>query len=372
MTTIKVDTVTDAAGTGSPNIPDGVTIAGTALASINSMDYTSSASEPASPKNGAVWWNTGNDKFSQYMNDAWVEVEYTTYVPPTNYGSRAIGFGGDTGTASSIIRYAVIATDTSVSTFGNLTVARYIAGAVSDGTYGVCAGGNYSNPIDYITIATTGNATDFGDLSGNAAPNGAAGDLTYGIVPFVSNNITYGNIDRITIATPGNASDFGDLTAFPSQGRMASAGDTSSRVAIAGGGTGTYSNISTIQYVTTTAPGNTTTGASLSSARSQMSGCVDSVGNAYYSGGQEGFSGYTGTIDKINLASLGTATNFGNTGFGSNSSSSSDGTYNMLMGGWSGNRYSCLLRSNLATGGTASNIGTITTQTQYIAGCSGD
>ena len=75
MTQIKVDTITDAAGTGKPDLSDGVTVNSSALSSVNVAQYTSSASEPSSPKNGALWWDSANSKPMIYVADEWKEIE---------------------------------------------------------------------------------------------------------------------------------------------------------------------------------------------------------------------------------------------------------------------------------------------------------
>ena len=75
MTQLKVDTITDAAGTAAPDLEDGLTINGAALSTINTAEYYSSGTEPSSPKDGAIWWDTANEKVMIYVNDAWYEVE---------------------------------------------------------------------------------------------------------------------------------------------------------------------------------------------------------------------------------------------------------------------------------------------------------
>jgi 6-phosphogluconolactonase (cycloisomerase 2 family) len=75
MTQIKVDTIADAAGTGATDFADGITIAGGALSALNTAEYYSSASEPTSPKNGAIWWDTTNEKVMVYIADEFKEVE---------------------------------------------------------------------------------------------------------------------------------------------------------------------------------------------------------------------------------------------------------------------------------------------------------
>jgi len=74
MTQIKVDTIVDAAGTGAADFADGITIAGNALSALNTAEYYSSASEPTSPKNGAIWWDTANEKVMVYIADEFKEV----------------------------------------------------------------------------------------------------------------------------------------------------------------------------------------------------------------------------------------------------------------------------------------------------------
>jgi len=75
MTQIKVDTIADAAGTGAADFADGITIAGGALSALNTAEYYSSASEPTSPKNGAIWWNTATEKVMVYIAGEFKEVE---------------------------------------------------------------------------------------------------------------------------------------------------------------------------------------------------------------------------------------------------------------------------------------------------------
>ena len=75
MTQIKVDDISDAAGTGAPDFADGLTVAGSAISTLNTAEYYSSATEPSSPKNGAIWWDSANDKVMVYVAGEWKEVE---------------------------------------------------------------------------------------------------------------------------------------------------------------------------------------------------------------------------------------------------------------------------------------------------------
>jgi len=81
MTQIKVDNIADAAGTGAPDFSDGLTVAGSALSTLNTAEYYSSATEPASPKNGAIWWDTANEKVMVYIAGEFKEVELGAAAP---------------------------------------------------------------------------------------------------------------------------------------------------------------------------------------------------------------------------------------------------------------------------------------------------
>lgn len=75
MTQIKVDNVVDAAGTAATDFTSGLTVAGAALSTLNTAEYYETGTEPASPKNGAIWKDTANDKVMVYIADEFKEVE---------------------------------------------------------------------------------------------------------------------------------------------------------------------------------------------------------------------------------------------------------------------------------------------------------
>ena len=75
MTQIKVDNIADAAGTGAPDFEDGLTVTGSALSTLNTAEYYESGTEPSSPKNGAIWKDTANDKLMVYIAGEFKEVE---------------------------------------------------------------------------------------------------------------------------------------------------------------------------------------------------------------------------------------------------------------------------------------------------------
>ena len=75
MTQIKVDNVVDAAGTAAADFTSGLTVAGAALSTLNTAEYYETGTEPTSPKNGAIWKDTANDKVMVYIADEFKEVE---------------------------------------------------------------------------------------------------------------------------------------------------------------------------------------------------------------------------------------------------------------------------------------------------------
>jgi 6-phosphogluconolactonase (cycloisomerase 2 family) len=130
MTQIKVDTIADAAGTGAADFADGITIAGGALSALNTAEYYSSASEPTSPKNGAIWWDTTNEKVMVYIAGEFKEVEL---------GASA---GGDWTVDLSNVTYDSVSFNADLQEINPRTFAfnadgtkMYIAGTDNDTVY---------------------------------------------------------------------------------------------------------------------------------------------------------------------------------------------------------------------------------------------
>jgi len=312
MSELKVDTVVNLAGTGKPNFQNGVTINGAAPSTLNLNEYTESASEPSSPSNGALWWDTANEKTFIYAEGEWKE---------TIGIAASISWGGDRGvifrnqTTNKEIDYVDITTTGNASDFGDQTVARaFSLAAASDGTYGLTAGGSnwvsddYQDSIEYVTIATTGNGTDFGDLNnGGGNSCGALGDGT--LVLFTrgfDTNTPTNDIMYVTAATPANSQDFGDLSRICQQVAGCSNG---TRGLWGGGSTGTsgsYDNI--IEYVTTATTGNVTDFGDLTVARRGLASASDATYGVWI-GGTTGSN--SNVIDFVTMDTTGNATDFG-------------------------------------------------------------
>ena len=85
MTQIKVDTIVDAAGTAAADFTSGLTVAGAALSTLNTAEYYETGTEPTSPKNGAIWKDTANDKVMVYIAGEFKEIELGAAAGAVNW-----------------------------------------------------------------------------------------------------------------------------------------------------------------------------------------------------------------------------------------------------------------------------------------------
>ena len=124
------------------------------------------------------------------------------------------------GTRTDRIDFITIASTGNAIDFGNLTESGWGPAAMSNSVRGVYAGRlspgspGFETTIDYITIASTGDAIDFGDTTTGSGRGTGSSNKTRGV--FILGNAApspniQNQIDYITIATTGNAKDFGDL-----------------------------------------------------------------------------------------------------------------------------------------------------------------
>ena len=223
------------------------------------------------------------------------------------------------------IEFAVFSSLGSAQDFGNLKEANEAPSGVSDGVRGVFMGGGIPSPtggdrIQYVNIATTGNAEDFGDTThpwyaGFGFASSVRGIAGGGQTPDSPNNMNNG-IDVITIRTTGNATEFGDLTEN-SGGRYAAGGSSNAtRGLIAGGrnNPGTYTN--SIGFITMSTLGNEIDFGDLTLARWEIHGGMASATRAVFqSGDSPGIPSASADnrIDFVQIATLGNATDFGDT-----------------------------------------------------------
>tara|TARA_Y100000015_G_scaffold37137_1_gene38871 strand:- start:1375 stop:2580 length:1206 start_codon:yes stop_codon:yes gene_type:complete len=353
MPELKVDAVVNLAGTGKPNFPVSPTHSGgSALSTMNTYSYTSSGTEPSSPKNGAIWWDSSNNKVMVYIDNKFKEIELNTDYPtgaPAYLGPRGFSIGGSSAT-NTIQYFDISAGSGNASDFGDLLLNYYDAAAVSNGSR-IVLGGGYSNNspaeaknvLQYWASATTGNSTDFGDLTSARYHLSAAGDATRGIwaAGRNSSNLKTNTMDYITIASAGNATDFGDRT-INGADYISSTNDATYSVFGSGEqkvppSSGTFTGYTnTLDYVTTQTTANATDfGDRTVSTYDAHQGVVADATRGLFAGGYISSSPYaTNVIDYITIASPGNATDFGDLDTGRyGPQGTSDGTTGVFMGG---------------------------------------
>ena len=239
----------------------------------------------------------------------------------TTAGARGVFGGGFTGPSpanaeTDVIQYINISSAGNAVDFGDLSATRRFVASLSSSTRGVFGGGFTTNTIEYITISSTGDAIDFGDLSVGKYNLGVCSSSTRGIFAggfTPTPAFTYFNtIEYITISSTGDAVDFGDLSVGKSN---LSACSSSTRGVFAGGFTptpaATYLNV--IEYINISSFGDAVDFGDLSVGKQYSSSCSSST-RGIFAGGytlRPATTGFTNTIEYINISSFGDAVDFG-------------------------------------------------------------
>lgn len=367
MSTLKVDSITN----------DGSAVDFTYNAKVGNgtlkKEYYEQDTEPAYPCDGALWFNTSDDTFHIYANNAWYA---TTVVAPLTvwYGSRGVFAGGQPSPRFNVIEYITIASTGNATDFGDLSAAKSNVGAVSNSVRGVFAGGAVqsvgdTNTMEYITIATTGNVTDFGDLTAAKQTIGAS-NAERGV--FASLSSASNVLEYITIATTGNGTDFGDLTSSRSNTTAASG---SVRALFAGG----YVNpnrVDTIDYITIATTGDATDFGNLLAGNMQMAACSDTTRCLFAGGFVSSSSDFTriNVIQYVTTATTGNATDFGDLLSGiSRTAGTSNGVRGVFGGGYDGsNELNTIQYVTIQTPGNATDFGDLTAVKYEVGACSGN
>ncbi len=385
MTELKVDNITNVAGSGKPNLPVAPTVgSNAAISTLNTHSYTSSGTEPSSPKNGALWWDSANDKVKVYIDSKWKTISLNASAAAAFVwgGDRGIFAGGYSGGFKNEIDYVNITSAGNATDFGDLTVARNGVSGTASTTRSVFAlgwdGSVYSNVMDYITTASTGNATDFGDYSVSnvqgagrgVTSNGTTGLWQGGWSGDSSTRINV--IHKITIATPGNSTDFGDLTVARMIGGAAgdaTRGLLSSGSAQVGGST---ANSNVIDYTTIATAGNATDFGDGTIVRTELSGASDATRSLFLGGHGDGAAAERVTIDYVTTQTTGNATDFGDlTGQRFDGSSNSNGTKALNVGYFGGAVSNVIDQVTIQTAGNATDFGDLTVARNGLAATSG-
>ena len=281
--------------------------------------------------------------------------------------------------------------------FGDLTVARRLTGAVSDGQRGVWMGGAGSpadvNTIDFVEIASAGNATDFGDCTqaqqspqsggdahqgldeffprapelysptGRPFPDGGGGIGDLGL--FAGGEYNYSNVvDFITISTTGDATDFGNLDGT----RSAHAGAGSKIRGFTGGGQPGLSNV--ITYKDFRSKGNFSDFGDLTGVRDKL-GSLNNDTRAVWGGGRTETSSNTNSnvMDYITMASIGNASDFGNLSVARKGiQGASSTTRGVFGGGYTPSFVNTMDYITIANTGDASDFGDLSVARAPIGG----
>ena len=320
---------------------------------------------------------TGGDmlKIRTDGTPVWEEVDGTGYMPPTWNGGRGL-HGGGAAAPKDRIQYITIASTGDAIDFGDIVTGRENLGALSNGSRGVFAGGEYNRTIEYVTISTLGDSTDFGDLTSEfVSPrydvkgccNGTRGVWQAGRYAVADSPICY-----ITVASTGDATDFGDLS-IDRQGGAALADST--RACFGGGQSGTspvvLSNV--IDYVAFSTTGDAADFGDLTVARPKLNAMSDTT-RGVFSDGEAGNTSIS-TIDYITIQSTGNATNFGDrTAVDMYASGDcSNGTRGVMMGGTGdAGGANVIDYITIQTTSNATDFGDLLNVQGYGAGCAGD
>ena len=395
MPELKVDNITNLAGSGKPNLPVAPTVgSNAAISTLNTHSYTSSGTEPSSPKNGALWWDSANDKVMVYIDGEFKNIELNSVAAsgPAFMGTRGVFMGGSvSNSASNVVQYVTIASPGNATDFGDLPINQMYHAGHSNKTRGICAGGyagsgSYINNTNYITIGTAGNGTDFGDITEARAFLAGGGDDTRTL--FGGGNATSNTgapnsrtenrtIDYFTTANAGNATDFGDLSYWRD---YLTATSDATRTVFAGGEDYAPSGSAnvvrdTMEYVTTQTTGNVTDFGNLTVARYALnSGVCADLTRGLFMGGYGG--GYNNVIDYITIQTTGNATDFGDmleTNIGPGTCS--DGTTGVIGGGSLGGSaigVNSIQKVTIQTTGNATDFGDLNTgNLEYPTAASG-
>jgi hypothetical protein len=214
---------------------------------------------------------------------------------------------------------------------------------------------NFSNTnlIDYVTITTLGNASTWGFLASAIQAPGGCASTTRGIFGAGSIGTSSGfmitTVQYITWSATGNTTDFGNLTI----GRyMLSGLNSSTRGVFCGCSNGSGTQYSNMDYITMATSGGATSFGTLSASAGGFGPLATSssstrgiIGGGYYGSIVSG-------IDYITIATTGNGTTFGNltNGYGTYMAGCSSATRALFFGG-----------GNFSTGGNAIQYVTIAT-----------
>ena len=305
MTELKVDNIINLAGSGKPNLPVAPTVgSNAAISTLNTHSYTSSGTEPSNPKNGALWWDSANDKVKVYIDGEFKEVELNaSSTSAVGYGDRGFSIGG--ASVRSQIDYWDMTSSSNSADFGDLTTNVHNSPLAGGATMFAIRGG----AIESFNPATLGNASSYANHHLSSTSFGTAqsnGSIVIHAVGQHSASTYSNNISQFNTTGGQNATDFGDLTVGRHEHASCSNG---TRFVCMGGTTGPSPGVNTMDYVTFDTPGNATDFGDMSAGKNAFAGCGTGEGDRGLVMG--GGSASVNVIEYITVSNTGNMTDFG-------------------------------------------------------------
>jgi hypothetical protein len=317
-----------------------------------------------------------------------------SYLGSHSNTTTAIFAGGNSPTLANFgnIDYVTLATAGNSEFFGSLYQAGHALSGTGDSTYAIFGGRfnpGWSSVIDRVTITSTGNAVNFGGMSLVRTYYGTCASPTRGYFGggWYPGNSARNEIDSLAFTSGGTATDFGDLTVS----RIGLTGASNPlRGLFAGGTSAGDTNLSSgrneIDYITFESSGASTDFGDLIQSRTYLAG-VSNPTHGYFAGGRITSPGApaVNTIDRVAFVSNANASDFGDlnstrylhTGTSNShggldidpgyTSTTLTGDIAIFAGGESDNYLEAIDYMAIATGGSTSPFGELTSGRKYLA-----
>ena len=328
-------------------------------------------------KAGAMRFNTDSSRMEVYDGNQWTGILGTSPEQRTG-GTRMLFMGGTDGSGVvDVIQFVQVETTGNAVDFGNLLNAKQEGAAVGGPLRAFYFGGDTQNTdIEFVTFSSTGNATDFGDptqasKSGMGCANQTRAVLALGYqAPSGTSNV----INYITMSTTGNALDFGDFSASCYAG---GGFDSPTRGVFVLGSTPSVPYSNAIEYLTMSTLGNTADFGDLvmSGVHTQTySNAVRGVAHGHYQ--YPTSPNHSNVIEFVTMATLGNATDFGDSlraGYGCAGSSSTRGVtgggyFANAPTGESGGFTNIIDYIQIMSGGNAVDFGDLSEKKRHVKG----
>ena len=289
---------------------------------------------PQNPASGTLRFNTDIGTLEVYRGDGigWEQIQRRDgqYLgggtgSNTGLGTRMVLMGGTNGSSVvDVIQFVTISTAGDAQDFGNLTGAKQEGAAATNHLRGLYFGGDPSlNIIEFVTFASLGDATDFGDLLNGAKSGTSMSNQTRGVLQL--GGLTSNILEYVTFAQTGNSVDFGDMQL----GGNAGSGFSSPTRGVYATGSNDANYKNNIEFITINTTGNGTDFGDLTAALIHRNAYSNATRGVFHSGYQYPASpNFSNTIDYVTIATLGNATDFGDSllgGFGCGGSSPTRG-----------------------------------------------